>query len=78
MRKILSSVAGFALIIIGLIMAIPGVPGPGLVVAFLGVAMLAEHYHWARRVMDWGKRRVHAVRERVRSRRASAETKAAE
>jgi hypothetical protein len=48
-------VAGFTLVGVGLIMALPGVPGPGIVVIILGLVILAEHYHWARRLLDWGK-----------------------
>ena len=66
MRKFLRTAVGFFLLGAGLIMAIPGVPGPGIVVIVLGLVILAEHYHWARRALDWAKRKAEGLRRRVK------------
>lgn len=58
-------VAGFVLILVGLFLALPGVPGPGLVVVVLGLALLADHFTWARRWLDWGKAKLEQVKARV-------------
>jgi uncharacterized protein (TIGR02611 family) len=67
MRKYLRISVGFFLLAAGLVLAIPGVPGPGSVVIVLGLVILAEHYHWARRALDWAKRKAEAVRDRIKS-----------
>lgn len=55
MRKIATVGAGFLLLAVGLVLAIPGVPGPGLAIMLLGLILLAEHFHWARRARDWAR-----------------------
>ncbi|MGD0199699.1 MAG: PGPGW domain-containing protein [Bryobacteraceae bacterium] len=65
MRKIARIVAGFVLLGVGLIMAIPGVPGPGIAVIVLGLILLAEHFHWARRALDWAKQKAEYVRDKA-------------
>lgn len=65
MRKILRIMFGFLLLGAGLIMALPGVPGPGIVVMILGLVILSDHFHWARRMLDWAKRKTEKVRNRM-------------
>jgi uncharacterized protein (TIGR02611 family) len=43
---------GLALVAIGIILAIPGVPGPGLLVIFGGLTLLAAEFSWAERLRD--------------------------
>jgi len=57
--------AGFVLLGVGLILAIPSVPGPGIAVITLGLIILAEHFHWARRALDWAKATAEQIRKRV-------------
>jgi hypothetical protein len=47
-------------------MALPGVPGPGIAVMILGLAILSDHFHWARRLLDWAKRKATETRARIR------------
>jgi uncharacterized protein (TIGR02611 family) len=61
-------VVGLMLLVAGGILALPGVPGPGLVVIFLGLTMLSHEFHWARRVRD----RMRATYDRVTRRRDGA------
>jgi len=42
--------AGVVLLVAGLIMVIPGVPGPGLLVIFIGLSILAVDFVWAHRL----------------------------
>jgi xanthosine utilization system XapX-like protein len=58
--------AGFGLIIVGLILALPLVPGPGLPLAAVGLVILSEHFPWAKRIVDWGKAKIEAVMARFR------------
>jgi uncharacterized protein (TIGR02611 family) len=44
-------VMGFTVIVIGLLLAIPGVPGPGFLVIIGGLAILATEYAWAKRYL---------------------------
>ena len=62
MRKIVRVIVGFVMLVGGLIMALPGVPGPGLLIALGGLIVLSEHFHWARRTLNWLKRRGAQVR----------------
>ncbi|MEV7009445.1 TIGR02611 family protein [Streptosporangium sp. NPDC051022] len=52
--KIVIGVIGAVLIVVGLIM-IP-FPGPGWLVVFAGLAVLATEFHWAHRLLEFGKR----------------------
>ena len=56
-------VAGFTLLLAGAVMIIT--PGPGWLVIFLGLSLLAAEFIWARRLMDRMKRQGERVREAV-------------
>ena len=64
MRKMLRVIAGCGLIVIGLVLAIPFVPGPGFPLVILGLVILGEHFHWARRMVDWGKAKLEGISTR--------------
>lgn len=49
-RRFFKILAGFTLLVLGLIMVFT--PGPGWVVIFLGLTLLAAEFVWARRLMD--------------------------
>ena len=57
-RKWLRIAGGFLLLAGGLILSIPGVPGPGFVLIFAGLVLLSEYYHWARRTLDWARQKL--------------------
>ena len=42
--------AGVVVLIVGIVLAVPGVPGPGLLVIFIGLSILAVDFVWARRL----------------------------
>jgi uncharacterized protein (TIGR02611 family) len=56
-------VAGFTLLIAGVVMIVT--PGPGWLVILLGLGLLAAEFVWARRLMDRIKREGDRVREAV-------------
>jgi uncharacterized protein (TIGR02611 family) len=65
-RKVLRIALGFLVLIVGIILAIPGVPGPGIAVMIVGLMILSDHFHWARRMLDWAKKKAEQVREKIR------------
>jgi hypothetical protein len=52
-RKVVYSIVGVSVIVIGLVMIV--LPGPAVIVIPLGLAILAGEYAWARRVLRRGK-----------------------
>ena len=49
---------GVVLLAVGVVLAIPGVPGPGLPIVFGGLTVLSSEFHWARRLRDHMRRAV--------------------
>jgi uncharacterized protein (TIGR02611 family) len=49
-RRVFLIIAGFTLLLAGGVMLVT--PGPGMLVIFLGLALLAAEFVWARRLMD--------------------------
>ena len=50
--------AGFLLLIAGAVLALPGVPGPGIALVLLGLALLSRYFAWAERAIHWIKGKV--------------------
>ncbi|MEV0587972.1 TIGR02611 family protein [Nonomuraea sp. NPDC050310] len=59
--KIVIGTIGAVMVVGGLIM-VP-FPGPGWLVVFAGLAVLATEFHWAHRLLEFGKRVLHAWTE---------------
>ncbi|MCX6629991.1 MAG: hypothetical protein NTW28_20430 [Candidatus Solibacter sp.] len=57
MRKHLRICAGFLALVAGAILALPLVPGPGIPLMLLGLVLLSDHFTWAKRSLDWAKRK---------------------
>ena len=57
-------VVGGVLLVGGAVMSLPLVPGPGVVIALAGLALLSHEFEWARRLRD----RLHAVARRLTGR----------
>ena len=64
------TLAGFAVVLIGLVL-IP-LPGPGWLIVFGGLAILATEYVWARRLLNYSRRRVGQARDVVLRRKPAA------
>ena len=43
---------GLIVVAVGLLTSIPGVPGPGLALIFLGLVILSSEFAWAHRLRD--------------------------
>ena len=56
---------GGTLIVLGALLSLPLVPGPGLPLLVLGLAMLALEFDWAERVLGSVLRRVEEAQNRV-------------
>lgn len=56
MRKRLRICAGFLALLVGAILALPLVPGPGIPLMLVGLLLLSDHFAWAKRCLDWAKR----------------------
>jgi len=61
--RVFRVVAGFTLLLAGVVMIVT--PGPGWLVIFLGLGLLAAEFVWARRLMDRMKREGDRVRDAV-------------
>jgi uncharacterized protein (TIGR02611 family) len=62
-RRIFRVVVGFTLLLAGGVMLVT--PGPGWLVIFLGLGLLAAEFVWARRLMDRIKREGGRLRDAV-------------
>jgi len=40
-------------VLVGVVLALPLVPGPGIPVIFVGLTVLSAEFVWARRLRDW-------------------------
>ena len=62
-RRVFLIIAGFTLLLVGVIMIFT--PGPGMLVIFIGLGLLAAEFVWARRLMDRMKREGGRLRDAV-------------
>jgi uncharacterized protein (TIGR02611 family) len=62
-RRVFRIVAGFTLLLVGVVMIVT--PGPGWLVMLCGLSLLAAEFLWARRLMDRMKREGGRVRDAV-------------
>ncbi len=62
-RRIFLILAGFTLVLLGIIMIFT--PGPGTPVILMGLGLLAAEFVWARRLMDRIKREGTRLRDAV-------------
>ena len=65
-KRILRIAAGVVVLIAGIILAIPGIPGPGLLVIFLGLSILAVDFVWAHRLKTKMKDTAGKMMDKVR------------
>jgi tellurite resistance protein TerC len=62
-RRFFKILGGFTLLLIGGIMLVT--PGPGWLVIFLGLTVLAAEFVWARRLMDRMKHQSNRLKDSV-------------
>jgi hypothetical protein len=44
---------GFLALALGIVLALPLVPGPGIPLILLGLALLSDRFAWAKRMLNW-------------------------
>jgi hypothetical protein len=81
-KRIARWVAAIVLIVVGLVLSIPGVPGPGLLIALIGVLILLPESRWLRKKYARTRRRFPTLFRpldhwRMRRRRARPRMRAA-
>ncbi len=57
-------IGGIALLVAGAILALPGVPGPGIALMIAGLVILRDHYKWAARALAWLQKRAERLTKR--------------
>ena len=64
--KIVVTIVGTLVILVGIVLSGPGVPGPGFVVIIFGLAILSSEWVWAERLLQRARRWLERSRDRVR------------
>jgi len=57
-------VLGAVLLVVGAVLALPLVPGPGLLLVVAGLSVLSHEFEWARRLRDWAHTELRRVTRR--------------
>src|SRR3954469_14235409 len=70
-KRIAVSIAGFAVLIVGIAMLV--LPGPGIVVIIAGLAILATEYVWAERLLRMAKERAVQAKDKVLRKKANSD-----
>lgn len=76
--RIVVFVVGALTVLIGVVMALPLMPGPGLVVILAGLALLATQFEWARRLLGMARERIAWLHRHARGLWARARGRAPE
>ena len=71
-KRLLRWVLALTLIVVGLVLSIPGIPGPGLLIVLIGVFVLLPESRWLRKKYTALKRRFPRLFSPIESRRARA------
>lgn len=50
-KRVITVLIGFTVLLFGVLLAIPGIPGPGFLVIIAGLAILGTEFIWARRLL---------------------------
>lgn len=69
--RICRIVSGIVLLLVGLFLSLPGIPGPGIVLIFVGFGILSRDFQWAKR---WHLR-LKDTAQRIINRRKTANRK---
>jgi uncharacterized protein (TIGR02611 family) len=62
-KRIAVAIAGFTLILVGAALLV--LPGPGWLVIFLGLAVLATEFVWAERMLNVAKEKARQAKDKV-------------
>jgi hypothetical protein len=72
MRRVLRWAVALTLIVLGLALSVPGIPGPGLLIVLIGVFVLLPESRWLRKKYAALKRRYPRIFHPIETRRARA------
>ena len=72
LKRIARWTAALLLIVIGLVLSVPGIPGPGILVILIGIFLLMPESRWLRKKYAALKRRFPRLFHPIESRRAKA------
>ncbi len=64
-KKLIRIALGAILVVLGLALSVPGIPGPGIAMMILGLSVLSTDFEFARRLME----RLKTIGRRVIDRR---------
>jgi hypothetical protein len=67
-KRIIFTVVGLSLVLVGAVFLV--LPGPGLLLLIPGLALLGAEYDWAEDVLHWVKERYRWTKEKLRQRRS--------
>jgi hypothetical protein len=71
-KRTLRWATALTLIVLGLVLSVPGIPGPGLLIALVGVFVLMPESRWLRKKYAALKRRYPRIFHPIETRRARA------
>lgn len=71
-KRIARWAAALTLLVVGLVLSIPGVPGPGLLIVLIGVFLLLPESRWLRKKYAALKQRFPKLFHPIESRRVRA------
>ncbi|MDQ3890964.1 MAG: PGPGW domain-containing protein [Actinomycetota bacterium] len=69
--RVAFAIAGFAVLLAGIVLALPLVPGPGFVLIAIALGMLALEFAWAERALEAAVERLERGLDLVRRRRSA-------
>jgi uncharacterized protein (TIGR02611 family) len=71
-KRVGVTIAGFAVLLAGLVMLV--LPGPGIVVILAGLAILATEYVWAQRLLRIAKEKANQAKDVILRKKAEEES----
>jgi uncharacterized protein (TIGR02611 family) len=64
-KRFAVAIGGFVLVVVGILLSLPGIPGPGIAIAIGGLALWATEFDWAERRLEWAKDRFEGAARRA-------------
>jgi uncharacterized protein (TIGR02611 family) len=64
--KVVITIVGTLVILVGIVLSGPGVPGPGFVVIVFGLAILSTEFEWAERLLKRARAWLERMRDKAR------------
>ncbi len=68
MWRLARIIFGVVLLIAGIFLSLPGIPGPGIVLVVLSLGILSADFIWAKNLHGWFTRLWHKVLKKHRNR----------